>query len=123
MSSLATKAANWWREQLSIDGVEKYSPNDPNNVGAIFNYILQDKFSKEQLDIFVNELTKEIDEALSSSESISLRSRWYPCNILERCGNIAGFSGLSFPWQTFMIITKDSIRVKDNMSIEYTILE
>ncbi len=119
MNETAVKAARWWRKQVSTEDIYKYDPFEKGGLNAIFNYLLQDKVDKEMLDAFELYLTDELTTLLKKKKRITLGCRRYPCPLLEKCGNYAGFNGLSFPWDTYMIIEDNNIQVKDNVSDEY----
>jgi len=119
MNQTAVKAARWWRKQISTEDIYKYDPFEKRELDAIFNFLLQDKVDNDMLDQFEIILTEELTSLLKEKQKITLECRRYPCPLLEKCGNFAGFNGLSFPWNTYMIIDGDSIQVKDNASDEY----
>ena len=112
MDSISKKAASWWKRQLKAHLERQCSSFE--NFEEAFTISLSDNISQKQLDIFEEFLSQEIEDHLKRNGCIELTCKIYPCEILERCGNRAGFLGLNFPRRTYMVINNGKIKVKND---------
>lgn len=112
-------AVNWWADKISK---RHHHDNGDNSNASIMACLMADisykPVTQEQLEIFKNELRKQLENEYEKIEKgycrdILLMCDYNPCFMLAIPANNAGISNMNFPFKSSMVIEDGTIKISD----------
>jgi len=111
-------ATNWWADKI-LDGSSKDAGFNDEQFMESLMFLLSsiesaNKLTFEQIEIFKTELKNSINHELNNWDSVHLKVDYNPEGLLKEAATKAKINcgvGSSFPFKTFMIVTKDNVKV------------
>ena len=118
------EAVNWWIEK--IDNPNSFDNGDNSKKGQMANMLAmllavqsKNKLEKEQLEIFKDSLTEQVEYTLNLRGECILRTDYEPMWQLQKAAQLAQIDDSVFPWKTTMKINKDKIEVSEGYKKPY----
>ena len=114
----AIAAANWWTNQLAKPTFNSFKTMNTSTSGYLvalagLSNAKSHLATKELLEYFNDELSKQIDLELSHTSAVFLSCDTCPCYLLRGIADLVGVKVCLFPYHRNMWITPTSVRVQD----------